>query len=154
LRKMAFLAPVAAALTAVALLPSMHASAAAGKASGRCQTVPRPALAALKGSLKGTAKGKLGKANAVRSRADFSGAPIRGLRKGVYFVSARVGGVGIATWAMTVDAFRTGGGLIYGVGSIARRFSDLGADVPTSTLKRFGLTEATEGYAASRSCVS
>lgn len=90
---------------------------------------------------------------AVRSRSHFGG--LRGIREGpVYFVSASVRGYGIATWAVDADAFRSGGGVVLGVGTVARRFSDAGVDIPVGTLKIWGLTPSAEGYTASRSCVT
>jgi hypothetical protein len=125
-------------------------SVTAGQA-GRCLPVRPALLAQLKASLTRKAKGKLGKTAAVRSRDDFSGAPL-GFQKGVYFVSANLRGLGVATWAVSADAYRTGGGLIFGVGPTARRYSVLGADIPLSTLRAWGLTVTADGYAASRNC--
>jgi hypothetical protein len=109
-------------------------------------------VASLKDGLRASARGKLGTPRAVRSRGRFGG--LRDIREGpVYFVSARVRGFGIATWAVGASAFRTGGGVIIGVGPVARRVSLAGVDLPLSTLVAWGLTPAADGYAASRACV-
>jgi hypothetical protein len=117
-----------------------------------CLKVSSGLLSSLRSGLKRTARGKLGTPRAVKSRAQITSGP-RGFAEGAYFVSARVRGFGIATWAADARAFRTGGGFITGIGPVARRVSVLGVDIPVSTLRGWGLTEATHGYAASRRCV-
>jgi len=102
--------------------------------------------------LKAKARGKLGKAKAVKSRAQFTFP--RGLSAGVYFVSAKISGFGTATWAVSTAAFKGRNGLLIGVGPIARRVSTLGIDLPLSTLSLWGLTKSTSGYHESRHCVS
>ena len=67
-------------------------------------------------------------------RAQITNGPT-GFAKGTYLVSAQVRGFGIATWAMDVDAFKTGGGFITDVGAVARRVSVAGIDIPASTLR-------------------
>ena len=118
--------------------------------AGPCLSVPAPMVAALAAGLKSKARGKLGRARAVRSSARITFP--RSFAAGTYFVSAPVRGFGIATWAASAEAFRTGGGFITGVGPVARRVSVLGIDLPASTLRTWGLTERTDGYAASRRC--
>jgi hypothetical protein len=109
-------------------------------------------VATLRGSLKPKLRSKLGTPWGVKSRGHFSG--LRGIREGpVYFVSANVRGYGIATWAVDADAFNSGGGVVLGVGTVARRVSDAGVDIRASTLRSWGLAPYAEGYAASRSCV-
>ncbi len=114
---------------------------------------PRTALVkAIKSGLRAKARGKLRKARAVKARPLTGFAP-RGFKKGTYFVSAKMRGFGIATWAADRPAYNTGGGLIISVGRVARRVSTLGVDIPRSTLEAWGLTTHTRGYAASRRCV-
>jgi hypothetical protein len=127
-----------------------RATQARGSRSLHCITAPRPLVAAISSSLKPRARGRLGRAYAVRSQAQISGP--RGFARGAYFVSAYVRGFGIATWAADARAYRTGGGFITGVGVVARRISILGVDIPPSTLAAWGLTERTDGFAASRRC--
>lgn len=88
----------------------------------------------------------------MKARGDFSNAP-RGFSRGVYFISANLRGKGIATWAVSTSFYRTGGGLIYAVGKVARRVSDFGSELPPSVLARWGISTSTYGYAQSRSCV-
>ena len=90
-------------------------------------------VGALRSGLKRAARGKLGRARAVRSsdRITFP----RSFAAGTYFVSAPIRGFGIATWAASAEAFRPGGGFITGVGPVARRVSILGTDLPASTLR-------------------
>jgi hypothetical protein len=102
----------------------------------------------LRASLKPTLRSRLGTPAAVKSRGQFGG--LRGIREGpVYFVSGSLRGYGIATWAVNGAAFKTG----LGVGTVARRVSVAGVDIPLSTMRAWGLTPSAEGYAASRSCV-
>jgi hypothetical protein len=89
---------------------------------------------------------------AGKSRQQVTNGP-HGLSKGVYFVSARVRGFGIATWAADARAFKTGSGFVTGIGPVAQRVSFLGADIPLGKLRRWHLHEETHGYAASRRCV-
>jgi hypothetical protein len=106
----------------------------------------------VKASLKREARSKIGKLQAVKSHDTFT--TPRGLTHGVYFVSAKVRGFGIATWAASTSEYNTGGGLLIGVGTVARLVSDAGTDLPRSTLKLWNLTTHTNGYAESRRCVS
>jgi hypothetical protein len=132
-------------------------AAAAGQAarsatsSGACLIPPQVVIQSIKETLKAKARGKLGKSRAVKSRGQFTFP--RGLRKGVYFVSAKVGGFGIATWAASASEYKTGGGLLVGVGAVARRISDAGIDLSPATLSFWGLTTHTHGYAESRGCL-
>jgi hypothetical protein len=141
------------ALVAVVLACDVGAGIDPGGVSGgRCLKVPQPLVSSLKSGLKRAARGKFGVAAAVRSRGKFGG--LRDIREGpVYFVSARVRGFGIATWAVGGSAFKTGGGVILGVGPVARRISTFGVDIPTSTLAGWGLAPYAEGYDVSQTCV-
>jgi hypothetical protein len=149
---------VSSGLVVIVVLGATIGSTLAGDAKaireraeeGPCLSVPRPMVKALSSGLKPKARGKLGRARAVKSGDEVSGP--RGFAAGTYFVSAPVRGFGVATWAADASAFRTGGGFITGVGPVARRVSILGVDIPPSTLNDWGLTESTDGYAASRRC--
>jgi hypothetical protein len=116
-----------------------------------CVQVSSGLIGRLKSGLKPKARGRLGRPAAVKSRQLVTNGP-HGFRKGVYFVSARVRGFGIATWAADARAFKSGLGFVAGVGPVARRVSNLGADIPPNRLKRWHLHEETHGYAASRRC--
>jgi hypothetical protein len=112
------------------------------------------ALKNIKAGLHASVRPKLRSARtrAVKAKGDFSDAP-RGFSQGVYFISANLAGKGVATWAVSTSFFRTGGGLAFAVGTLARRVSDLGADVPSSVLAGWGISTRTYGYAQSRACV-
>ena len=149
------LTPVIAALIIVgAIAGYAGASPAASERSdaGRCLKVSSGLVATLKDGLKRVARGKLGTPRGVKSRGQFSGP--NSFANGVWFVSARVRGFGIATWAVDRDAFRTGGGFGTGVGPVARRVSELGIYIPLSTLRGWGLVPYAEGYTASRFCAA
>jgi len=145
-----------AAVAALCLLPGATAGTLVGvertTAEAECLKVSSGLVGSLKSGLKAKARGKLGVPRAVKSRARITSGP-RGFLEGAYFVSARVRGFSVATWAVDPRAFRTGGGFIVGIGPVARRVSVFGVDIPLRTLRRWGLTESTHGYAASRRCV-
>ena len=97
----------------------------------------------------GLKRGKLRNPQGVKSEGEFSG--LRGLQEGVYFVSADVRpSPGIATWAVSAEQWRTGGGLILAIDPAARAVTDFGADLDPSG---FGLDGSAEGYEESRDCV-
>jgi hypothetical protein len=96
-------------------------------------------------------RGKLGAFRAVQSHGKFAPFP-RSLQKGVYFVSAKVMGLGVATWAVSADAYRGGSGVIYGAEPVSRRISILGVDMSPAVLKGWGISPATDGFAQSRTC--
>ena len=148
------LAPVIVALIVVGAIASYAGASPASErsATDRCLKVSSGLVATLKDGLKPRSRGKLGTPRGVKSRGQFSGP--NSFANGVWFVSARVRGFGIATWAVDRDALRTGGGFGTDVGPVARRVSELGIYIPLSTLKSWGLTTGAEGYAASRSCAA
>lgn len=112
----------------------------------RCEKVKAPLTRALRDALKGDRK--LKHLVAVRSEDKFS--TPRGLTDGVYFVSGDVRpSPGISTWAVSKQAFETGGGLIFGIDEGARAVSDLGVDANLQTL---GLSETNDGFEQSRNC--
>jgi hypothetical protein len=138
-------------VAAVVAAAASSAPAGGTSSSAKCLRPPGAAVKTIRETLKAKARGKLGKARAVKSSARFTFP--RGLRAGVYFVSAKVAGSGVATWALSTSAYRTGGGLVVGVGPIARRVSTAGIDLSRATLAAWGLTEHTAGYAESRACL-
>jgi hypothetical protein len=120
--------------------------------AARCVKLQPAGLKALRSGLHPSFRPRLGKVRAVRASGDFSKAP-RGFAKGVYFVSARLLGKGIATWAAGTSFTRSGGGLMFAVDKLARQASNFGADLPPSVLKGWGISSTTPGYARSRACV-
>jgi hypothetical protein len=145
----AVLAASLSAVTSGAWTASAHPASAA-----RCLKVPTATLGSIKSGLHASVRRKLRAraTRAVKARGDFSNAP-RGFSHGAYFISANLRGNGIASWAVSTSFYRTGGGLIYAVGKVARRVSDFGSDLPPSVLARWGISTSTYGYAQSRSCV-
>ena len=97
----------------------------------------------------GLERGTIGKMMAVRSKGQFDG--LNSFKLGVYFVSGDVQPGGrIGTWAVSADAFRTGGGALVAVDPTARSLTEFGADAP---VKEWGFTSGAEGYAESRDCL-
>ena len=125
--------------------PSKRERAATRRENDRCEKAPRVVVNGLKDGLK---RGKLASAYGVRSSDEFTGPA--GLQEGVYFVSANVKpNPGVATWGVSAEVWKTGGGLIFAIDKAARSVTDFGADVDPSI---FGLTESAEGYEESREC--
>ena len=143
---------LAAALTAAAA--GAWTASARPASAARCLKVPPAALASIRSGLHASVRRKLRarSTRAVKARGDFSSGP-RGFSHGVYFISANLRATGIATWAVSTSFYRTGGGLIYAVGKVARRVSDFGSDLPPSVLAGWGISTRTYGYAQSRGCV-
>ena len=148
-----FLGGLTALTVAASLALAVQATAAPRGAEAKCLKVSAGLLANLKDSLKGKARGKMGTPKGVKSGGTFSGP--RDLQLGVYFVSARIAGYGIATWAVGREAFRTGGGIVIGIGPVARRASDAGTFLTNSqgSAPGIGLTPAADGWAESQACV-
>jgi hypothetical protein len=142
-------AMVTAALAAVTF--PVHATAMPrAAAGGRCLQVPPAFVESLKIGVNYSDNLSTHVA-AVQSRGKFGG--LNAVRDGpVFFVSARIRGYGMATWAAAATAFRTGVGVIIPVGANARRASTFGFEIPTSTLKAWGLTPHAEGFDLSRAC--
>ena len=150
-------AAVLAALAVVGALLTNSGGTKTGAPSDRttglagCMTVSAAALRAIRDGLP---RGRVPRApHAFKSEEPpehFAEFP-RGLREGVYFISAEFRPrPGVATWAVDDEFFRTGGGVVIAVDSAARALTDYGADLNPSEL---GLTEATHGFAESRACV-
>lgn len=127
-------------------------SADPASTSARCLLVRAPALKAIRSGLRANERAKLGTVRAVKAKGDFSHAP-SGFSQGVYFISAKLRGKGIASWAVSTSFLRSGGGLAFAVGKVARRYSTLGVGVPVSILARWGISTGTYEYAESRACV-
>jgi hypothetical protein len=144
-----YMAIAAAAITTTAIAGAGNTPASA---TVRCLPVRAPVLKSIRSGLHASVRPKLRAARAVKARGDFSNAP-RGFSRGVYFISANLRTKGIATWAVSTSFYRTGGGLIYAVGKLARRVSDFGSDIPPSVLAGWGISPKTYGYAQSRACV-
>jgi hypothetical protein len=143
---------VAIAVTTAVIAGVGTASADAASASARCLPVRAQVLKSIRSGVHASVRPKLRSARAVKARGDFSNAP-RGFSHGVYFISANLRGKGIATWAVSTSFYRTGGGLIYAVGKVARRVSDFGSELPPTVLARWGISTRTYGYSQSRVCV-
>lgn len=147
--RLVFLALIGASVIAFA----SPGASAPRRDEAKCLKVSSGLLSNLRDGLRDGARGKLGTPKAVKSRGSFGG--LRDIREGpVYFVSAKVRGYGIATWAVGGQAFKTGGGAIIAVGPVARRVSIHGVDIPPSTLEAWGLAPYADGYDESRACVN
>jgi hypothetical protein len=129
------------------------AGSTAAISAGRCLAPGDAFVSSFKPGVKAAYRSKLGKLGAVRSEGQFGPFP-RSLQKGVFFVSARVRGVGTATWAVSADAYATGGGLIFGAEPVSRKVSIHGVDVPLSTLRGWGIAPYANGFTESRACVT
>lgn len=140
-----------AAISSLAVLAVAPVAGAHGEAS-RCLSV-KPALTkVLRAGVKSSLRARLGTPKAVKTTARLRKAP-SGLAKGAWFVSVPVRGRGTATWIVNESAFRTGGGVILPVGSLARSVSVFGSALSPAVVSSWGITTRTDGYAASRDCV-
>ncbi len=76
------------------------------------------------------------------------------VREGVYFVSGNIGAA-VVTWAVDVQAWRTGTGLIVAVDRQTRAVSPRRWVVnPRQRDRRFGIGPHTDGYARARACAN
>jgi hypothetical protein len=90
---------------------------------------------------------------AVRSRSSFAGKASE-VREGVYFVSGN-DGAAVFTWAVDVQAWRTGRGLIVAADAQTRAVSPRRWIVRPELLNaRYGISERTDGYARARGCAN
>lgn len=121
-----------------------------------CLDVPRATVRAIASGLTTRGRGTLRSAAAVRAETDED---FRGVEMPVYLVSADIQAPGlqgdgdIATWVLT-RSLVAGDGLILAVDSVAREFSEWGADAnPGSPVEEWtsGLRDD-EAYDSSRSC--
>jgi len=116
-----------------------------GRATSRCEKVPKPLAKALRDGVK---QGRLGRLSGVQSKDRFEG--FNGLAEGAYFVSGDVRpSPGVATWIVSAEAFQTGGGVIFAVDPAARAVSDFGVDVDPSVV---GASKDSDGFAESVKC--
>jgi hypothetical protein len=97
--------------------------------------------------------GELRRLFALRSRASLSDKDPQ-VRSGVYFVSGTVGAA-VYTWAVNVQAWRTGAGLILAADRETRAVSPRRWVVSPRLLKtRYGISEQTDGYRRARACAN
>lgn len=76
------------------------------------------------------------------------------MRSGVYFVSGNIGAA-VFTWAVNVEAWRTGAGLIVAADRETRAVSPRRWVVSPRLLEeRYGISEHTDGYARARACAN
>jgi len=117
----------------------------------RCIAVTRALSTQLRHGVKPSLRARLGTMHAVKSRAQLRNAPAS-FGKRATFVSVRVRGRGVATWAVNDQAFRTGGGFILPVGQLARSIAVFGAALSPAIVTSWGIGARTDGYAQSRAC--
>jgi hypothetical protein len=86
------------------------------------------------------------------SRRQVRAVPEESPKRACTFLSAKVAGLGVATWAVTADAYRGGSGVIFGAEPVSRRVSTYGVDVSPSVLKGWGISPGADGFAQSRTC--
>jgi hypothetical protein len=134
-----------------------------------CGLVPGPALArptssscvtpgasltkALRKGMTDPSGPALVRIRAVLSPGTFPSAPA-GMRRNVYFVSARVTGKGVATWAVSSPAFKSGSGFILSVDPLARAVSRFGSALSREVITAWGFNARARGYEQSRKCAS
>ena len=76
------------------------------------------------------------------------------MRDGIYFVSGAAGAA-VFTWAVNVQAWRTGRGLILAADRPTRRVSPSQWVVDPRQLEtRYGIRPNTDGYARARACAN
>jgi hypothetical protein len=126
--------------------------ASAQAAGGGCLVPGKAFVTNFKPGVKSSFRARLGPLRAVRSRGEFGPFP-RSLQKGVYFVSAKVPGVGTATWAVSADSYAGGGGVIFGAETVSRKVSTYGVDIGLGVLKGWGIAPSADGFAKSRACL-
>jgi hypothetical protein len=131
--------------------PSMASNAQPPSGSSVCPAAPDAIAATLrKGVRRG---GELRRLFALRSDTSFADKDPR-VRSGVYFVSGNIGAA-VFTWAVNVQAWRTGAGLIVAVDRETRAISPRRWVVRRRVLEeRYGITEGTDGYARARACAN
>jgi hypothetical protein len=119
--------------------------------SSVCPPAPRDLAAVLRKGVRRT--GELRRLFALRSRASFSDKD-PDVRSGVYFVSGNIGAA-VFTWAVNVQAWRTGAGLIVAVDRETRAVSPRRWVVsPRELERRYGIGKQTDGYARARACAN
>ena len=135
-------------IVAIAAAASLAVPAGGAAAASACLK-PAPAVSALIArGLRPSLHVEVARVAAVRGRGHFTSV----LSSGVYFVSADLGKQGVATWAFSTGAYKTGHGAAFSVDRNARRVSVLGSLVSPQLLAGWGVGTRTKGYSASRAC--
>ena len=131
--------------------PGAASEAQAASVSSSCPPAPDDLAAALRKGVRAT--GELRRPFAVRSSDTFSDKDPEE-RSGVYFVSGNIGAA-VLTWAVNVQAWRTGAGLIVAVDRETRAVSPRRWVVRRRALEeRYGISERTDGYGRARACAN
>jgi hypothetical protein len=119
--------------------------------SSVCPPAPRDLATVLRKGVRRT--GELRRLFALRSRASFSDKDPQ-VRAGVYFVSGNIGAA-VFTWAVNVQAWRRGAGLIVAADRQTRAVSPRRWVVSRRMLEaRYGISEQTDGYGRARACAN
>jgi hypothetical protein len=140
-----------AAILAAGVMATASSAHPVAPAASRRVTPSKAFVVQFEKGVKAKYRTKLGAFRAVKSRDKFGPFP-RSLQAGVYFVSSKVAGVGAATWAVSADAYRGGGGVIYSAEPVARKISTVGVDVSPAILKGWGISSSSDGFTESRAC--
>jgi hypothetical protein len=131
--------------------PSTASDAQPASLSSVCPPAPSDLAAVLRKGVRRT--GELRRVFALRSRASFSDKDPK-VRSGVYFVSGNIGAA-VFTWAVNVQAWRTGAGLIVASDRETRAISPRRWVMsPRQLEERYGISEQTHGYARARACAN
>jgi hypothetical protein len=131
--------------------PSTASGAQRASLSSVCPPAPSDLAAVLRKGVRHT--GELRRVFALRSRASFSHKDPE-VRSGVYFVSGNIGAA-VFTWAVNVQAWRTGAGLIVASDRETRAISPRRWVMsPRQLEERYGISEQTHGYARARACAN
>ena len=129
--------------------PAAASDSQPASASSACPPAPEELAAVLRKGAR--APGELRRLFAVRSKDNFADKDSK-VRSGVYFVSGNVGAA-VFTWAVDVQAWRTGNGLIGAVDRETRAVSPRRWTVrPRVLRKRYAISEKTDGYGRARAC--
>ena len=117
----------------------------------RCERVPRFLVRRLDEGF--TVDARVTTAAAVRSDDNASLPGFQ--RSGLYFVAGRLAGGGlddaVATWAVSGEWLKDGGGMVIGVDGYADEYSELGELIDEAAV---GLHTAMDGFAEAKGCVS
>jgi hypothetical protein len=131
--------------------PGAASDAQPASVSSNCPPAPDDLAAVLRKGVQAT--GELRRLFAVRSRDSFSDKDPK-VRSGIYFVSGNIGAA-VFTWAVNVQAWRTGAGLIVAVHRETRAVSPRRWVVRRGALEeRYGISERTDGYGRARACAN
>jgi hypothetical protein len=131
--------------------PRRASDAQPASRSSVCPPAPKHLAAVLRKGMRRT--GDLRRLFALRSRATFSDKDPE-VRSGVYFVAGNIGAA-VFTWAVNVEAWRTGAGLIVAADRETRAVSPRRWVVSPGELEeRYGIGRRTDGYARARACAN